>query len=179
MPSGDARETAFLATYDDHVWDVYGYFGYRTGSREIAEDLTQTTFEKALRAWGRFDPERASPRTWLLSIAHNVLVDHYRAEASNRREALTEDVAHEAGYVEDAGAPLSLGLSPDLAAALEELGERDRQLIALRFGGDLSGPEIAELTGLSLANVQQILSRSLRRMRARLGQPELRRTTSG
>jgi len=48
------------------------------------------------------------------------------------------------------------------------LGDRDRELIALRFGGDLTGPEIAELTGLSLANVQQILSRSLRRMRAEM-----------
>ncbi len=47
-------------------------------------------------------------------------------------------------------------------------GERERELIALRFGGELTGPEIAELTGLSLANVQQILSRSLRKIRAKL-----------
>ena len=47
-------------------------------------------------------------------------------------------------------------------------GQRERELIALRYGADLTGPEIAELTGLSLANVQQILSRSLRRMRNQL-----------
>jgi RNA polymerase sigma-70 factor (ECF subfamily) len=45
------------------------------------------------------------------------------------------------------------------------LSAREREIIALRFGGELAGPEIAEVTGLSLANVQQILSRSLRRMR--------------
>jgi RNA polymerase sigma factor (sigma-70 family) len=45
------------------------------------------------------------------------------------------------------------------------LPEREREIIALRFGGDLTGPEIAALTGLSLANVQQILSRSLRPLR--------------
>ena len=44
-------------------------------------------------------------------------------------------------------------------------------VIALRFGGDLNGPEIAELLGLSLANVQQILSRSLRRLRTLLSEP--------
>ena len=66
--------------------------------------------------------------------------------------------------VEDDG----VGLPSELAAALDELGDRERELIALRFGGELTGPEIAELTGLSLANVQQILSRSLRRMRASL-----------
>jgi RNA polymerase sigma-70 factor (ECF subfamily) len=48
------------------------------------------------------------------------------------------------------------------------IGERERELIALRFGGDLGCPEIAALTGLTLANVQQILSRSLRRMRSSL-----------
>jgi RNA polymerase sigma-B factor len=53
----------------------------------------------------------------------------------------------------------------DLETALTDLGDREREIIALRFGGDLSGPEIAGLLGLSLANVQQILSRSLRGMR--------------
>ena len=47
-------------------------------------------------------------------------------------------------------------------------------MIALRFGGELTGPEIAELTGLSLANVQQILARSLRRIRAKLEGERLR-----
>ncbi|MEA2231827.1 MAG: Sigma-70, region 4, partial [Solirubrobacteraceae bacterium] len=51
-------------------------------------------------------------------------------------------------------------------------GAREREIIALRFGGDLTGPEIAEATGLRLANVQQILSRSLRRMRAVIEEAE-------
>lgn len=73
-----------------------------------------------------------------------------------------------------------LGLDPDLAAALARLPEREREIIALRYGGDLTGPEIAALTGLSLANVQQILSRSLRRLRADLeGPTALSRERSG
>jgi RNA polymerase sigma factor (sigma-70 family) len=51
-------------------------------------------------------------------------------------------------------------ITPDLERALASLGAREREIIALRFGGELSEPKIAELTGLSLANVQQILSRS-------------------
>ena len=62
----------------------------------------------------------------------------------------------------------SIGLDPELERALAQLGPRERELIALRFGGDLTGSEIAQLTGLTAANVQQILSRSLRRMRATL-----------
>jgi DNA-directed RNA polymerase specialized sigma24 family protein len=61
-----------------------------------------------------------------------------------------------------------IGLEPELARALGGLPQRDREVVALRYGGELTGPEIVELTGLTLANVQQILSRSLRRLRAAL-----------
>jgi RNA polymerase sigma-70 factor, ECF subfamily len=153
----------FGEVFEAHVWEVHGFFAYRLGSRSEAEDLTQATFERGLRAWSRFDPRRASPRTWLLAIAHNLLVDHYRSRARRREVSLPDDLDAPAS-VERRG----LGLDPALARALDDLGDRDREIIALRFGGDLTGPEIAAVTGLSLANVQQILSRALRRLRASL-----------
>jgi RNA polymerase sigma factor (sigma-70 family) len=64
--------------------------------------------------------------------------------------------------------PTRLGLEPELARALAGLADREREILALRYGAELTGPEIAELTGLKLANVQQIVSRSLRRLRASL-----------
>ena len=160
---------AFAQLYDDEVWNVYGFFGYRVGSREEAEDLTQLTFERALRAWDRFDPRRASPRTWLLAIAHNLLVDHYRGNPSVRREPLPEGEAGEAmlGHLDDPS-EAALGISPELEEALAALTDRERELIALRFGGDLAGAEIAGVTGLSVDNVHQILSRVLRKLRAEL-----------
>ncbi len=158
----------FVSVYDEHVWDVYGFIGYRLASKDEVEDLVQATFERALKAWRRFDPERASARTWLLTIAQNLLIDHFRRNARSQEEPLAEGELADVqlgGYdtLEE-----QLGLSPELEAALERLSDRERELIALRFGGDLNGPEISELTGLSLANVQQILSRSLRRMRSEL-----------
>jgi RNA polymerase sigma factor (sigma-70 family) len=157
----------FVDVYDAHIWDVYGYLAYRVDSREEAEDLTQGTFERALRAWGRFDPGRATPRTWLLSIAHNLLIDHYRA-ARARPVTVAEHLTTERDHGVQEGPEHDLGLSPELATALETLAQRDREVVALRFGGQLTGPEIAGMLGLSLANVQQILSRSLRRLRAEL-----------
>jgi RNA polymerase sigma factor (sigma-70 family) len=56
--------------------------------------------------------------------------------------------------------------SHKLVDALSRLGDRDREVLALRFGGDLSRPEVAALLGLTLAKVQQILSRLLRKLRA-------------
>ena len=160
------QQQSFTDVYDAHVWDVYGYFGYRLSSRATAEDLTQATFERALRAWDRFDPGRATARTWLLAIANNLLIDHYRSDRSGREEPLDDADLPQAAV--DQSRETDLGLSPELEDALVTLTERERELIALRFGGDLTGPEIAELTGLSLANVQQILSRSLRKMRGQL-----------
>jgi RNA polymerase sigma-70 factor (ECF subfamily) len=154
----------FGEAYDEHVWNVYGFFAYRVRRREDAEDLTQRVFERALRAWGRYDAERASVQTWLMTIARNLLIDHYRAD----RAATEEPYLDHHDPVGDPGPQADLGLSADLAAALEELGERDREILALRFGADLTGPQIAELTGLSLANVQQILSRNLRRLKGAL-----------
>lgn len=159
MPARD-----FSAVYDEHVWRVYGFFAYRMRNRADAEDLTQQTFERALRSWSRYDPARAGVTTWLLVIARNLLIDHFRADRSARRQPLDAlDGEHDA--LAETGEQPDLGLEPDLERALASLGARERDLIALRFGGDLTGPEIAEATGLSLANVQQILSRSLRRMR--------------
>ena len=154
----------FAEFYDEHIWRVYGFIGYRVNSREEAEDLTQLTFERALRSWSRFDPGRSSPLTWLLAIARNLLIDHYRSAAATSHRTL-EEFQHPS---EDPIAELSLGLSPELDRALGALSDRDRELVALRYGADLRGPEIAELTGLSLANVHQILSRSVRRLREQL-----------
>jgi RNA polymerase sigma factor (sigma-70 family) len=155
----------FENVYDEHVAEVYGFFAYGLGSRIDAEDLSQQTFERALRAWERYDESRASPSTWLLAIARNLLVDHLRATGAARTQPADalglDEVASESDRP-------SLGLDPEIERALTALAPRERELIALRFGGDLTGAEIARITGLSVSNVQQILSRSLRRMRASL-----------
>ena len=122
---------AFAQVYDDEVWSVYGFFGYRVRSREEAEDLTQLTFERALRSWGRFDPDRASPRTWLLAIARNLLIDHYRSDRSSRQDSLAELEGAESvlGHAADPTESV-LGVSPELEAAkvppLPALLERGR-----------------------------------------------------
>jgi RNA polymerase sigma factor (sigma-70 family) len=158
----------FADAYDEHIADVYGFFAYRLARRDDAEDLTQQTFERALRSWPSFDALRAPVGVWLFSIARNILIDHYRADKTSRQEPL-ENVAEErlgATTIEP-----DLGLDPNLSDALDELSPRDREVVALRFGADLSGPEISEILDLGLANVQQILSRSLRRMRSTLDRP--------
>ena len=157
----------FGETYEEELPRVYGYVAYQVASREEAEDLTQQTFERALAHWGEFDDRRATITTWLLAIARNLVVDHYRAR-SRRPQTVSLDELSEAQLETTGYTDPSMGVGPELESALVALGERERELIALRYGADLSGPQIALVTGLTVANVQQILSRSLRRLRAEL-----------
>jgi RNA polymerase sigma factor (sigma-70 family) len=158
----------FLQAYKDHVFDVYGYFAYRTVPAADAEDLTQLTFERALRSWERFDPARASVRTWLLAIARNAYIDFRRRNPGSREQALLDEVVAEERPFERVDSGPGHGLEPELEMALRRLERREREVLALRFGGDLRGAEIAEVLGISLANAQQILSRTLRKLRREL-----------
>ena len=159
----DRRQSDFGRVYEDHVWRVYGFLAYRVRDRDLAEDLTQATFERALRAWSRFDPRRGSERTWLLAIARNAMIDHHRRHHREQLDATEFLTATVPGPEERVGA------FSELAGALAALSDRDRDVLALRFGAELTGPEIAKLMDLTLANVQQIISRSLRKLRTLLG----------
>jgi RNA polymerase sigma factor (sigma-70 family) len=142
------------------VWRVYGFLAYRLSDRDAVEDLTQATFERALRAWSRFDPRLGSERAWLLTIAANLLVDYRRRD----RSVLVESIDDR--WLAPAPGPDERVLgSPELGDALAELTNREREVLALRFGGDLTAAEIAPILGLTLANVQQITSRALRKLR--------------
>lgn len=154
------RDLPFTRVYEDHLMSVYSFLAYRLRDRDLAEDLTQSTFERALRAWPRFDPAKAAERTWLLTIARNLLIDHTRRNHPDPTGEIDEHL-----LPASAGPEVAFMQDASLQELLQTLGEREREIVALRFGGDLTGPEIAELTGLTLANVQQILSRSLRKLR--------------
>jgi RNA polymerase sigma-70 factor (ECF subfamily) len=156
----------FGDVYDEHVFRVYGFIAYRVRDVAEAEDLTQQTFERALKAYRRFDPTVARVDTWLLAIARNLVIDHYRS-ARQRHPVTQIDIVPEAELPQVADvAELTLGA--ELEECLSRLGEREREILALRFGADLTGAQIAEVTGLSVANTQQILSRTLRRLREEL-----------
>jgi RNA polymerase sigma factor (sigma-70 family) len=158
-----SEQLNFARVYDEHVWRVYGFLAYRLGDRDTAEDLTQATFERALRAWSRSIGAGPRESTWLLAIARNLLIDHYRRDKSTRTEPIEDYMAPAMPGPEE-----RLTTSPELVSALARLSDRDREVLALRFGGDMTGPEIAHLLNLTLANVQQILSRSLRKLRGLL-----------
>lgn len=166
----ETSEPDFVAVYEAHVSRVYGFLAYRLDQRSDAEDLTQATFERALKAWHRYDPSRAAIGTWLIAIANNLLIDHYRSDRSGGLERLDSDDLPEAWIPSAPAVDEDLGLDPALQTALQKLTQREREAVALRYGADLSGAEIAAVLGLNVANIHQLLSRALRKLRAELGE---------
>ena len=167
-PGGDE----LLQVYRDNVRAVYAFFTYSV-SHETAEDLTATTFEHVVRAWSRYDPEHAQPRTWIMAIARNLLADHFRRQS--HRGAISLDghpalAASLASSDDPAANCMSLDVVRDWLGRLQP---REREVLALRFGADLAAAEIARHLGLSECNVHQISSRSLRHLHDQLPRSEL------
>jgi RNA polymerase sigma-70 factor (ECF subfamily) len=162
-----ADDEVLRRVYREHVDAVFAFFAYSAG-RQVAEDLTATTFEKVIRAWHRYDAAKAGERTWILAVARNVLTDNYRRE--RLRETMSTD--EHPGLLE-LGEPVEwvqrrLEID-ELRTWLAHLSDREREVLALRYGADLAAAEIGGLLGLSTDNVHQIVSRALRRLRERAG----------
>jgi len=142
---------------------VYAYVAYRIGAGSEAEDVTSETFERALRYQGSFDPRKGTPLAWLLGIARSTLA----GRRLRVHEQLDAEAAVGAGDIED-----QVAARLDLQAALGLLEERDRELISLRYGADLSSKQIGELLGLEPGAVDVSLHRARSRLRAALGEAE-------
>ena len=139
------RRDKFERLYAEHAEPLLGFLIYRTANRPLAEDLLSDTFERAIRARRRFDPRKASEKTWLYAIALNCLRDHKRREDAEKRAH--EVVAADATAVAPDPAP-AVEARDAVSRALETLSDEEQDAIALRYGAELSVPEIAKLTGL-------------------------------
>ena len=135
--------------YREYYGKVLGYIRTRINNKDDAEDLCADVFEKAFRSSGEYDPEKASPGTWIYSITRNTVIDYYRR--SRRSEELPEDIAEE-GSVEDG--LIREETLEELAAALEKLPTVLTDIIVLRYYDRLQLTEIAEKTGISYGAVK-------------------------
>jgi RNA polymerase sigma-70 factor (ECF subfamily) len=159
-----AEVPSFESVAERHLDDVHAYLVYLTRNREIAEDLTAETFERALRQWRRFDPRRGSARTWLCQLARTTALDHFRSEQRRRRR---EGVyAADPPTVEDDA--LLGGLSPELERALAALSAGEREVIALRVLLDLDIETAARVLGVSPTACTTRLSRALKKLEERM-----------
>lgn len=142
---------------------VYAYVAYRMGDGPDAEDVTSETFARALRYRDTFDGSKGTPISWLIGIARRCVDESYR-----HVPAASDPPDREAAGDLEADAVQRL----TMRAAVGRLDERDRELIALRYGADLSTRQIAQRLELSPNAVDVALHRARARLRGVLeGQP--------
>jgi RNA polymerase sigma-70 factor (ECF subfamily) len=150
---------------------VYAYVAYRIGDGPEAEDVTSDVFERALRYQDSFDSKRGEPVAWLLGIARRALYDRKRPDDS----PLTEETADLA--VVDLQETIVDRVW--LRNALMALGDRERELLALRYGADLSARQIGDLLEMRTNAVEVAIHRALARLRQSVAGEEAELQRSG
>lgn len=165
--SAVSRPTAEVLC-SDYSATVCRFAAMMAGSDSDAEDLAQEALLKAVRHLDRFDPDKGTIDAWLWKIVANAARDSHRARA--RRAGLWQRLAatwsEPAATVEDRA--LESISRQELLAAVRELKDRDRLLIALRFGADLDLATVGHAVGLSGDSAGQAVLRALSRLRDRL-----------
>jgi RNA polymerase sigma-70 factor (ECF subfamily) len=150
-----------LADPEPLIRRVYAYCAYRLGDGAEAEDATSDTFERALRYRSSFDSRRGTSSAWLVGIARRAVDD-----LLSRRLTTVEHVPEQLAPEHDRTLRL------DLAQALDQLDQRERELVALRYGADLTARQIGALLELRTNAVEVALHRALNRLRVELTREE-------
>jgi RNA polymerase sigma-70 factor (ECF subfamily) len=162
-PLSPATEADFEQLYLHALPRIYNFFRYRVGDGPLAEDLTAETFEKAWRNRHRYRRDLAALSTWLFTIARHAAVDHFRKPRPALRPL--DDVQD---WLADDNPEDIAQQNADfrrLSVLLTRLADRDRELVALKYGAGLTNRTIAGLTGLTASNVGVILHRAVRSLR--------------
>lgn len=169
----DDQAPAFAALYEAHHARLYAYLRYRTGDPTLAEDLAAEVF---VRAWARRDVLRRPDAAiaWLFAVARNLAIDRLRRDR-HIRTAVSLDALPD-GRHPQGETPEEEVLRDERRAlaryGLTTLGEREREIVELRFVAELRNRDIARVLGLREGTVASILHRSLRRLREQLCEKE-------
>jgi RNA polymerase sigma factor (sigma-70 family) len=176
-----AREldgSTFEQLFRECADDVHGYASSLLGDRAGAEDITALAFERLYRSRRRLDRSRGTPRAWLFAIVRNAALDELRRR---RRHGGTE--FEDEHFEDDAGfgaqsrvGPLQARSDPADAleqaerratvhAALRELPLREREIVLLKFHGQLTNGELARVLGISESNAGTRVHRALTSLR--------------
>jgi RNA polymerase sigma factor (sigma-70 family) len=149
-----------LANPEPLIRSVYEYVAYRIGPGADAQDVTSETLERAIRGRDTYDPAKGPPIAWLIGIARRCLSEAMAARPTLYAEP--PETAASGDLEDDSVRRLSL------SAALASLDEHEQELLALRYGADLTARRIGEILEMRTNAVEVALHRALVRLRERL-----------
>jgi RNA polymerase sigma-70 factor (ECF subfamily) len=159
---GDAE--AFGQLYDHYSPRVYRFLYYRVSSQHLAEDLTSETFFRALRSMSKFRWQGKDFGAWLVTIARNLVIDHFKS-GRQRLESTTDDFSGHEGHAASPEDDVLAGLTNQLLlAAIKELAPEQQECLILRFLNGQSIAETAQVLGRSEGAVKQLQLRAIRNL---------------
>ncbi|MBN1698235.1 MAG: sigma-70 family RNA polymerase sigma factor [Spirochaetales bacterium] len=159
------KRDEFGSVYDMYADKIYRFIYYKTYHREIAEDLTATTFLKALEHLAQYDPEKGSISSWLYRIARNLVTDHYRA---HRKTVDIDDVWDCAGRQNVELDTENREHLRELQKVMKKLPSEQRDLLILRVWQELPYRDIAQIMGKSEGACKMMFMRVIARLRKHL-----------
>lgn len=149
--------------YHEYKDKVHGYIRGRTHHAQDAEDLTANVFLKVYQNYHLFDEERASLSTWIYTITQHTLYDYYRTNRTGdewtEMMAAAEDI--ESGLLREESLE-------ELADALEQLEEKERDLILFHYYKNMTLKDIAQRMGVSYATAKNLHRRALDKLKCLL-----------
>jgi len=155
------KDIDWEAVYTSFLPRIFHFFCFKVGDEQIAEDLTSITFEKAWISRQNFRKEMGEVAAWLMGIARHVAADYYRQPQ--------RDVSLEQEIMAGVGSPDErVQRRLEFQRVVKQLAvysSREQELVALKYGAELTNRQIAQITGLSESNVGTILHRVITRLR--------------
>ncbi|HEY3003962.1 MAG TPA: sigma-70 family RNA polymerase sigma factor [Kribbellaceae bacterium] len=155
---------AFGLLYDEYSLAVYRYVYARVGSAALAEDLTSETFVRALRALGSFRWQGRDFGAWLVTIARNLITDHFKS-GRVRLESPTDEIeTHDSETQGPEVDVLTQATAEVLRRCVAELPDEQRDCLTMRFFAGMSIAETARALDKSEGAVKQLQLRAVRQL---------------
>ncbi|MBZ5500002.1 MAG: sigma-70 family RNA polymerase sigma factor [Acidobacteriia bacterium] len=158
----EGEETAFLLLYERYRKGIYSYALRLLGSNAAAEDIMHDCFASVIRNFSRFDPGRASLRTYLYAAAHNLARKYLRDPDNDAAEELPVDLPGPTGPLDQL---LDNELCEVVKSAVGSLPARQREVLVLAEYEELPLAEVAVIVGADLGSVKARLHRARTNLR--------------
>jgi len=165
-------------TYSRYNKNIYNYIAFRINNHYDAEELAAVVFEKAVKAWDGYNPNRPI-EAWLIGIAKNTVTDYLRQNRKRLFVSLDSVVNMTANGKSPHDVVVANEENRALIAAMARLKNHERTVLSLKFATDLKHAEIAEIMGISEANTRVLTHRAIKKLRKFLQPVEKKEDKNG
>src|SRR6266581_7812813 len=152
----EALEELYLIHFDR----IYGYLHVSVGNRHDAEDLTTQTFLRMIESMGKFRWQSAPFSAWLFRIAHNLAMDHFRANKRVQPEEEVPEPPPDESTSAEARAFESIGRR-SMLELIDDLSPEQQQVLTLKFIFNFSNAEAATVLGKTEGAIKSLQHRAL------------------